>query len=65
MTPTSLRRCVGSVRFGTEPHEAPIEDFPEQPSQKDSLGRTCRVHWSRYVLGLRATHRHDGCIVQA
>jgi hypothetical protein len=53
MATTTLRRCVGSVRFAIEPHEAPIEDFPAQPSQKDGLGRMCRAHWRQYVVGLR------------
>jgi hypothetical protein len=39
-----MRRCIGSARFGIEPHDAPIEDFPKQPSQKDGLGRMCKVH---------------------
>jgi hypothetical protein len=50
---TILRRCVGSARFGMEPHEAPIGDFPAQPSQKDGLGRMCRAHWRHYVVGLQ------------
>lgn len=48
----SLRRCIGSARFGIEPHEAPLEDFPHQPSQKDGLGRMCRTHWNAYTAGL-------------
>ena len=48
----SLRRCIGSARFGIEPHEAPVEDFPRQPSQKDGLGRMCRTHWNQYTAGL-------------
>lgn len=48
----SLRQCIGSARFGIEPHEAPIEDFPRQPSQKDGLGRMCREHWREYTSGL-------------
>jgi len=47
-----LRRCVGSARFGIEPHEAPLADFPRQPSQKDGLGRMCRIHWNAYTAGL-------------
>jgi hypothetical protein len=39
-----MRRCIGSARFGIEPHDASIEDFPKQPSQKDGLGRMCKVH---------------------
>jgi len=39
---TTLRRCIGSTRFGIEPHEAPIENFPKQPSQKDGIGRMCQ-----------------------
>jgi hypothetical protein len=54
MTTTTLHHCVGSARFGIEPHEAPVGDFPSQPSQKDGLGRMCRAHWRQYVLGLRA-----------
>ena len=33
------RRCIGSKRFGIEPHETSIEDFPKQPSQKDEATR--------------------------
>jgi len=47
-----LRRCIGSARFGIEPHEAPVEDFPKQPSQKDGLGRMCKPHWNQYTAGL-------------
>jgi hypothetical protein len=46
------RRCIGSARFGIEPHDAPPEDFPSQPSQKDGLGRMCRAHWNAYTAGL-------------
>jgi hypothetical protein len=49
---TTLRRCIGSVRFGIEAHDAPVEDFPKQPSQKDGLGRMCKVHWNAYTAGL-------------
>jgi len=47
-----MRKCIGSTRFGIEPHEAPVEDFPVQPSQKDGLGRMCKVHWNQYTAGL-------------
>ncbi len=47
-----MRKCIGSTRFGIEAHEAPIEDFPAQPSQKDGLGRMCRPHWNQYTAGL-------------
>lgn len=49
---TTLRRCIGSARYGIAPHEAPIEDFPRQPSQRDGLGRMCKVHWNAYTAGL-------------
>jgi hypothetical protein len=49
---TTTRRCIGSARFGIEAHEAPIEDFPHQASQKDGLGRMCRTHWNAYTAGL-------------
>jgi hypothetical protein len=49
---TDLRRCIGSTRFGIEAHEAPIGDFPTQPSQKDGLGRMCKPHWNQYTSGL-------------
>jgi hypothetical protein len=49
----TARRCLGSARFGIEPHEAPITDFPVQPSQRDGLGRLCRAHWREYTRGLR------------
>jgi hypothetical protein len=51
-TTTTLRRCIGSARFGIEAHDAPAEDFPRQPSQKDGLGRMCRPHWNAYTAGL-------------
>jgi hypothetical protein len=47
-----LRKCIGSARFGIESHEAPVEDFPSQPSQKDGLGRMCKTHWNQYTAGL-------------
>jgi hypothetical protein len=47
-----LRRCIGSKRFGIEAHDAPVEDFPKQPSQKDGLGRMCKAHWNAYTAGL-------------
>ena len=47
-----LRRCIGSAKFGIEAHEAPPEDFPVQPSQKDGLGRMCKTHWNQYTAGL-------------
>jgi hypothetical protein len=49
---TDLRRCIGSVRFGIEAHEAPPEDFPVQPSGRDGLGRMCKIHWNQYTAGL-------------
>jgi hypothetical protein len=48
-----LRRCVGSAKFGIESHDAPVEDFPKQPSQKDGLGRMCKKHWNAYTTALR------------
>ncbi|MDF2735713.1 MAG: hypothetical protein K0S97_2336 [Chloroflexota bacterium] len=47
-----IRRCIGSTRYGIEAHEAPVEDFPAQPSQKDGLGRMCKTHWNQYTAGL-------------
>jgi len=35
-----------------KPHESPVEDFPKQPSQKDGLGRMCKIHWNQYTAGL-------------
>jgi hypothetical protein len=53
-TPTTdLRRCKGSARFGIEPHEAPVAEFPVQPSRRDGLGSMCTEHWRAYVKGLR------------
>jgi len=51
-TTATLRRCNGSTRFEIEPHEAPIDDFPKQPSQKDRLGRLCKTHRNAYTAGL-------------
>ena len=48
-----LRRCIGSAKFGIEAHEAPVGDFPIQPSQKDGLGRMCKAHWNQYTTALR------------
>lgn len=47
------RRCIGSERFGIEAHEAPVTEFPAQPSQKDGLGRMCKTHWNAYTSALR------------
>ena len=48
-----LRRCIGSARFGIEAHDAPVADFPSQPSQRDGLGRMCKPHWNEYTTALR------------
>ncbi len=47
-----MRRCIGSAKYGIEGHEAAVDDFPKQPSQKDGLGRMCRPHWNQYTAGL-------------
>jgi hypothetical protein len=44
---------TGRLRFGIEPHEAPVSEFPMQPSRKDGLGTMCAEHWRAYVKGLR------------
>ncbi len=49
----AMRKCIGSAKFGIEAHEAPVGDFPTQPSQKDGLGRMCRPHWNQYTGALR------------
>jgi hypothetical protein len=48
-----LRKCIGSAKFGIEAHEAPPDEFPTQPSQKDGLGRMCKPHWNQYTKELR------------
>jgi len=48
-----LRKCIGSARFGIEAHEAPVADFPVQPSQKARLGRMCKPPWNAYTTALR------------
>lgn len=48
-----LRRCTGSKTFSIEAHEAPIADFPIQPSRKDGLGTMCKTHWREYTSALR------------
>jgi hypothetical protein len=53
MDMADLRRCIGSAKFGIEAHDAPPEDFPVQPSQKDGLGRMCKAHWTEYTRALR------------
>ena len=52
-TTTGLRRCIGSATFGIEAHEAPPDEFPAQPSQRDGLGRMCKPHWNQYTSALR------------
>jgi len=52
-TATATRRCIGSERFGIEAHDAPVSEFPAQPSQKDGLGRMCKPHWREYTNSLR------------
>jgi hypothetical protein len=53
-TPAEGRnKCIGSARFGIDAHEAPVGDFPIQPSQRDGLGRMCKPHWRAYTNGLR------------
>ena len=47
------RKCIGSARFGIAAHDAPVADFPVQPSQKDGLGRMCKPHWNQYTTALR------------
>ncbi len=47
-----MRKCIGSARFSIEPHEAPVSDFPRQPSQPDGFGRMCSEHWRAYTAGL-------------
>jgi hypothetical protein len=47
------RTCIGSAKFGITAHEAPLTDFPLQPSQRDGLGRMCRPHWTAYTRALR------------
>ena len=48
-----MRTCIGSAKFGIAAHEAPVDDFPTQPSQKDGLGRMCKPHWNQYTTALR------------
>ena len=50
---TDMRKCIGSAKFGIEAHEAPVTEFPAQPSQKDGLGRMCKPHWNAYTSALR------------
>jgi hypothetical protein len=56
-TTTEMRRCTGSERFGIAAHDAPIADFPVQPSRKDGLGTMCAPHWKAYVKGLAADRK--------
>ena len=59
-TTVPTRRCIGSARFGIEPHDAPITDFPVQPSRRDGLGVLCREHWTVYTRALREARRRAG-----
>ena len=66
-TVSGMRRCIGSTTFGIEPHEAPLDDFPAQPSRRDGLGLMCREHWTAYTRGLARARRerHAGTTVPA
>jgi hypothetical protein len=64
-TTTELRRCTGSARFGIQPHEAPISEFPKQPSRKDGLGTMCTEHWGAYVKGLREARKAAKAVGEA
>ena len=55
-----MRRCTGSARFGIDAHEAPIDEFPKQPSRKDGLGTMCAPHWKAYVKGLTDDRKARG-----
>ena len=55
-----MRKCIGSAKFGIEAHEAPVGDFPAQPSQKDGLGRMCKPHWTQYTRALRKAKAQGG-----
>ena len=59
-----LRKCIGSAKFEIEAHEAPVTDFPTQPSQKDGLGRMCKPHWRAYTAG-RARDRKARLAIEA
>ena len=62
---TDMRKCIGSTKFGIEAHEAPVGDFPAQPSQKDGLGRMCKPHWNQYTKELRKAalaRKADGAV---
>jgi hypothetical protein len=59
-TTTELRLCTGSARLGMEPHEAPVSEFPKQPSRKDGLGVMCTERWRASVKGLREARRPAG-----
>lgn len=48
-----MRRCTGSRTFGIAEHQAPVADFPIQPSRKDGLGTMCKTHWREYTNALR------------
>lgn len=54
------RRCKGSETFGIEAHEAPVTDFPVQPSRKDGLGTMCKEHWTLYTRSLRQAAQARG-----
>jgi len=56
-TTVITRRCIGSTTFGIEAHDAPVKDFPVQPSRRDGLGTMCREHWTAYTRALRQARR--------
>ena len=57
---TTTKKCIGSAKFGIEAHEAPVGNFPIQPSQKDGLGRMCKTHWTEYTRALRKAKAQGG-----
>lgn len=60
-----MRKCIGSAKFGIEGHEAPVGDFPAQPSQKDGLGRMCKPHWKEYVRELGRARKATATATEA
>ena len=51
--PPSCAAASAAPASASRPHEAPVSEFPAQPSQKDGLGAMCTEHWRAYVKGLR------------
>lgn len=56
---------VNVIRFGIEPHEAPVTEFAAQPSQKDGLGGCASPTAYLLTTIIRSERFSEGSIADA